>query len=70
MKKAIIALGTNLGNRWENLSKAIRALELLPGSTTVVSCSPLSSCLSLFKYVCSCDDGAFSQSVVGRLSGN
>ena len=39
MKKAIIALGTNLGNRWENLSKAIRALELLPGSTTVVSCS-------------------------------
>ena len=39
MKKAIIALGTNLGNRWENLSKAIRALELLPGSTTVVASS-------------------------------
>ena len=39
MKKAIIALGTNLGNRWENLSKAIRALELLPGATTVVASS-------------------------------
>lgn len=39
MKKAVIALGTNLGNRWENLSKAIRALELLPGSTTVVASS-------------------------------
>ena len=39
MKKAVIALGTNLGHRWENLSKAIRALELLPGSTTVVASS-------------------------------
>ena len=39
MKKAVVALGTNLGNRWENLSKAIRALELLPGSTTVVASS-------------------------------
>ena len=39
MKKAVVALGPNLGNRWENLSKAIRALELLPGSTTVVASS-------------------------------
>lgn len=39
MKKAILALGTNLGNRWENLSKAVRALELLPGATTVVASS-------------------------------
>lgn len=30
MSKAVIAVGTNLGNREENIRKAVRALELIP----------------------------------------
>ncbi len=32
MKKAVIGLGTNLGDRGENLRRAVRALDLLPGT--------------------------------------
>lgn len=38
MKKAVLSLGTNLGNREENLSNAVDALKKLPG-TTVISVS-------------------------------
>lgn len=32
MKQAYIALGTNLGNKTENLNRAVNALSLLPGT--------------------------------------
>ena len=40
MKKAVIGLGSNLGNRLDNITHAIQALKNLPG-TTVISTSRL-----------------------------
>ena len=40
MNKVILGIGSNMGNREENLSMAIHALELLP-NTTVIACSSL-----------------------------
>ena len=37
MKKAVLGLGSNIGNREENLSRAIRAVELLPGTTVIAT---------------------------------
>ena len=31
MSEAVIALGTNLGNRIDNLNKAMKSISLLPG---------------------------------------
>lgn len=39
MKKAVVSISSNSGRRWESMSKAIKALEHLPGSTTVIACS-------------------------------
>ena len=37
MKKAVIGLGSNLGNRLENLSHALQALKNLPGTTVIAT---------------------------------
>lgn len=37
MQKAVLGLGSNIGNREENLSRAIRAVELLPGTTVIAT---------------------------------
>ncbi|WP_283609155.1 2-amino-4-hydroxy-6-hydroxymethyldihydropteridine diphosphokinase [Faecalispora anaeroviscerum] len=37
MKKAVIGLGSNLGNRLENISHALQALKNLPGTTVIAT---------------------------------
>ncbi len=37
MKKAVIGLGSNLGNRVENISHALQALKNLPGTTVIAT---------------------------------
>lgn len=37
MSKAVIAVGTNLGNREENIRKAVRALEQVPGTRVIAA---------------------------------
>jgi 2-amino-4-hydroxy-6-hydroxymethyldihydropteridine diphosphokinase len=37
LKKAVIGLGSNLGNRLENLSHALQALKNLPGTTVIAT---------------------------------
>jgi 7,8-dihydro-6-hydroxymethylpterin-pyrophosphokinase len=67
MNKVLVGIGSNIGNREENISLAVHSLELLP-STTVIAGSSLYETKPF--DVRNCSDRAFATCTFGCLSGN